>query len=155
RCVTMHGDWGVRPPRNDAGMPVSAANCPDLWSFNRAAVPAHQRWTTPDAREAWPTYAHDPKDYFSGARGQPIVGPMGRCLTADLTQKIAVTSDCDGRVEQDWVVEGELMRLGPKGANGDCLDMAADRKVVLVACSAAAGQKWTYVVKDHVPNPRW
>jgi hypothetical protein len=153
RCVTMHGDWGVRPPRHDAGMPVSAADCPDLWSFNRAAVPAHQRWSTPDAGEAWPTYApRDPKDYFSGARGLPIVGPMGRCLTADLSARIAVTSDCDGRVEQDWVVEGEQVRLGPKG---DCLERAADGKVALAACSGAASQKWTYVVKDHVPNPRW
>ena len=153
QCVTVHGDWSVRPHRYDAGMPVGTAPCPDLWSFDRAAVPAYQRWTTPDARDAWPTYAPpDPKDYFSGARGQPIVGPMGRCLTADLPSGAAVTLDCDGRAEQDWIVEGEQIRLGPKG---DCLERAADGKAVLAACSGAAGQKWRYVVRDPIPNPRW
>lgn len=151
QCVTMHGDWNFRPPRHDGGMPVSAANCPDLWSFNRAAVLAHQRWTAAGA--AWPTYrSPEPSDYFGGTRGLPIVGPIGRCLTADMSLRLAVTSDCDGRAEQDWIVAGGQIRLGP---HGDCLEVAADRKVALGACAGAAGQKWTYAVKDPVPNPRW
>src|SRR5713101_3630169 len=85
QCVTMHGDWRVRPPKHDAGMPVSAANCPDLRSFTRSGIFAHQRWNVTAGKDALPTYRPpEPKDYFSGAGALPITGPMGRCLTADV-----------------------------------------------------------------------
>ncbi|HLQ91605.1 MAG TPA: hypothetical protein VK148_16375, partial [Xanthobacteraceae bacterium] len=151
QCVTMHGDWSFRPPKHDAGMPVSAADCPELRSFKRDGA-AHQRWRISTGTDALPTYV-EPQDYFSGANGLPITGPMGRCLTADFPQRIAVTSDCDGRVEQNWRVNGELIQLGPQG---DCL--ARDEgggAVRLTTCTNAANQKWSYVVLDPIPNPRW
>jgi hypothetical protein len=153
QCVTMHGDWSVKPPKHVAGMPVSAANCPDTWSFRRADAPPHQRWSIAGPREWWPSYAApDPKDYFGGGSGLPIVGPLGRCLTVDLSLKAIVTSDCDGRDEQNWKITGDVIRLG---ATGECLERAGDGATRLAACSGAVGQKWKYVVADPAPNPRW
>ena len=70
QCVTMHGDWSFRPPKHDAGMPVSAADCPELRSFKRDGA-AHQRWRISTGTDALPTYV-EPQDYFSGANGLPL-----------------------------------------------------------------------------------
>jgi hypothetical protein len=117
-CVTMHGDWAFSPPKHDAGMPVSAADCPELRAYSRSGIFAHQRWRLSAGTDALPTYlAPDPKHYFDGKAGLPIAGPMGRRLTADFPGKLAVTSNCDGRTQQDWIDSGGTIRLGPAGCS--------------------------------------
>lgn len=151
QCLTIHGDDTSKPPKIATGMPVTVDRCPDLWTYSPAAPDL--RWHLSSPAETRPTYtAPEPKDYFNGASGLPIVGPMGRCLTADFPLRIAVTSDCDGRREQDWKINGDIVQLGPKG---DCLTRAADQSVTLTACSNTANQHWSFVVRDPVPNPKW
>ena len=151
-CVVLHGDSSSRPPKYGTGMPVTVTPCPDLRAYNRSG-PADRRWRITAGKDALPTYpAAQSGIYFNGTGGLPIVGPLGRCLTAALPLKAAATSDCDGRVEQDWRINGDTIQLGPKG---DCLSEAPDHAVMLSPCANAANQKWSYVVRDPVPNPRW
>jgi hypothetical protein len=152
RCVTIHGDWTKRPPLHDAGMPVSAADCAsDLRSYSRVG-PAHQHWQMSEGKAALPTYlAPNQHDYFSGAAGLPIVGPLGRCLTAD-PSGLAVTSDCDGRVEQNWKIVGNMIK---RGEADECLTREANGAVKVNLCNNVANQQWLYSVKEPTPNPAW
>ncbi len=152
-CITIHGDTTSKPARFDAGMPVRIQACRDIRSFYRWDYPSEMRWTIGSGDETAPNFfPRDRADYFSGADGLPIVGPMGRCLTADFPLKIAVTSDCDGRVEQDWKRDGLMLRLGNRS---DCLTRNADGTVGLGVCAKTSNQQWRYRIKEPVPNAKW
>jgi hypothetical protein len=154
RCVAIHGDPTKQPVKYESGMPAIALTCGELRSYSRAHIPPQQRWSISAGKESLPTYrAPDLKEYYSGADGLPIVGPMGRCLTADTPSKHVVTSDCDGRVQQKWRYLQQAIQLGQ---NGECLTHEADGAVTLSACRSADNQKWRYRVRDdRVPNPKW
>ena len=153
RCLAIAGDNAKPPARYDAGMPVTSAGCPDILLYDRAAIVPQQRWTTTAAHEFLPAYvAPDPKEYFSGTGGLPIVGPMGRCLTVDKPSRNVVTSFCDGRVEQQWRLDKAAIRFG---TGGDCLARATDGLVSLGVCKSDESQRWLYTVADPVPNPKW
>lgn len=161
QCVAIHTDRRAPQPEVPAGTPVAAANCPDssisitdsVTSFERAATPGPQRWSMETGKENLPTYPPpDPKDYFSGAGGLPIAGPMGRCLTADYPAGSVVTSDCDGRSEQDWKFIGNALRLESKQA---CLTANADGSANLAPCTEARNQQWIYTVRDSAASHAW
>ncbi len=152
-CVAIYSDEARKPAVYDSGMPVNVTWCPELRAYKRDGIAPTLRWTISAAKETLPTYrAPDLAAYFSGADGLPVTGPMGRCLTADAPSAALVTSDCDGRVEQNWKFVGKAIRLG---ANGDCLTLAGEGNVSLAPCRDEASQKWMYRVRDPVPNAKW
>ena len=98
------------------------------------------------------TPAPDAKDYFSGARGLPITGPMGRCLAADDPAQAAVTADCDGGAKQDWKFVGGALRLEASQA---CLTANPDGTAKLAPCTPARNQLWAYTVRDAAASSAW
>lgn len=129
RCVAIHGDTKSRPWKFDAGMPITMVPCGDLRAYQRPDRNRHVVWTLTSGMDALPTFvAPDRRAYFSGIDGLPIVGPMGRCLTWDKPSKNVVTSDCDGRTEQNWRREATRIRLG---RDGECLAHGVDGAVAL------------------------
>jgi Ricin-type beta-trefoil lectin domain len=158
QCVTIDTDPDEPKGEVAAGAPATAANCPDApnigpIAFDRSSIPGQQRWSLHTGRETLPTYpAPDKKDYFSGSRGLPITGPMGRCLTAGSSAQPIDTSDCDGQSEQDWKFVGNSLRLEAKQA---CLATGTDGTPGLAPCTEARNQKWIYTAKEAAANSAW
>jgi hypothetical protein len=161
QCVTIHADRRSSNTEIPAGTPVAASNCPDspdrvgetIATFDRASLPAVQRWRLETGKENRPTYLpFDAQDYFSGKHGLPIAGPMGRCLTADFPRQSAVTSDCDGRIEQDWKMIGNTFQLA---SAQECLTAGADGAASLATCAQARNQQWAYTVKEPAASRAW
>ena len=153
QCVAIHGDWSKRPIRHEGGMPVSAANCSNVRTFKRTDNPAQIRWTTRTGSETLPHYPPLPEDsYFGGGEGLPITGPLGRCITADSVSKILVTSDCDGRLEQNWKYSEGAIHFG---RSNDCIEVQSDGQLRTAACSGRPEQRWHYDVAQPDPNPSW
>lgn len=153
-CLTIHADWSVKPTRFQAMMPVGLYVCPPgATRGTRNNVISQQRWKLSSGLELLPTYkVADPREYFDGAGGLPIVGPMGRCLTGEPATALVVTSDCDGRIEQQWRSSGHQIRLG---STADCLTRTREGPATLKPCTQSPEQAWDYVVADPTPNPRW
>ncbi len=152
QCVAIHGD-GSKPIRYESGMPVNAANCGDVRTFKRVDNPLHIRWLTTTGSESLPHFPVLPEPgYFSGDDGIPIAGPLGRCLTADLPDKHIVTSQCDGRLEQNWKRIGAAIHLG---ASDECVERQKDSTLKMAACTGKPEQQWHYVVAQPEPNPGW
>ena len=153
-CLTIHADWSVRPTRFQAMMPVGLYVCPPgAARGTRNNVVSQQQWKLSSGLEFLPTYkAADPGQYFDGTEGLPIVGPMGRCLTGEPATALVVTSDCDGRSEQQWRSSGAQIRLG---STANCLTRTREGPATLKPCTQSPEQAWDYVVADPTPNPRW
>lgn len=160
-CVTIHVDRKAPAAAVTAGAPAGAYFCPDspntagsnIATLDRASLPPHQRWRIETGKEFLPTYApRDPRDYFSGKHGLPIAGPLGRCLSADVPSPSAVTSDCDGRAEQDWIYIEDTIKLSGKQ---QCLSAGANGAVALVKCSGGRDQLWAYTVRDSEASKAW
>jgi len=160
-CVTIHTDRRATTTDIASGTPVSAAACPDsrnspdqnIAALERTLLPVEKRWTWEGGKENLPTYpALGAKDYFSGKHGLPITGPMGRCLTLDAPRASTVTSDCDGRTEQDWRYVGNRIRSESKQA---CLTAGANGSAELAPCTDARNQLWAYTVRDAEPTRDW
>lgn len=152
-CLTTDGrpNRTAAPPR--AGTPVQLARCGDLRLYSRDATPARQRWAISDPAANWPTYRPPAAaSYFGGQAGLPITGPLGRCLGAMPARNVVTTSDCDNRVEQDWLYSDGAIRLG---GTSRCLAQPTPGTVLLRPCDGSDAQRWTYEKVDPVPNPRW
>lgn len=159
-CVALHIGRGQKPDAVVAGAPAWAAYCVDspdtpdrsLAALDRASLPLGQRWRLESGAESPPTYVQrGGKDYFSGRGGLPITGPMGRCLTAD-AKPAPYTTDCDGRLEQDWKYVDNQIRLESKGL---CLASLATGEAVLNPCSQDRNQYWALTVRDPLAGPDW
>jgi hypothetical protein len=134
-------------------MPVYAANCRDIRTFNRAETPAPMRWVTDRGRETLPTYPPLPEPgYFDGTGGLPISGPLGRCLTSDYDEHRVITSECDGRLQQNWKLVGSAIHLG---MTGDCLERRSTGDVRTAVCNGKADQQWRYSIAAPDPGPSW
>ncbi len=140
-------------------VPVRAFACEDSLSgagqnalgFDRALLPIEQRWRRETGTETLPFYpSPDPRDYASGRHGLPITGPMGRCLTALANN--AATTDCDGRIDQDWKFADNQIRLESKNL---CLAASASEAPTLAPCSTERAQLWSYTVRDYLASRAW
>ena len=160
-CVTLHFDHRAKSETFAPGTPVFAAYCVDsadapdrsLEALDRASLPPVQRWRLETGADALPTFVkRDDKDYFSGRSGLPITGPMGRCLSADPTKGSLFTTDCDGRVEQDWKYVDNQIKLEAKNL---CLAANTDGSAALNPCSQERNQFWAYTVRDPLAGKDW
>lgn len=134
------------------GTPAVLVRCGDLRGYTKDATSPRQRWTITDPARTWPTYRPPaPRTYFGGQAGLPIAGPMGRCLSAEPGRNIVTTSDCDNRIEQDWLFSGTAVQLG---GTDRCLARLGAR-VLLRPCDGGDDQRWVYDNPDPMPNPRW
>lgn len=136
-----------------AGTPAVLVRCGELRAYTKDSTSPRQRWIITDPARTWPTYRPPaPRTYFGGQSGLPIAGPMGRCLSAEPGRNVVTTSDCDNRIEQDWLFSGTAVQLG---GTDRCLARLGPNSVLLRPCDGSDAQRWAYDNPDPMPNPRW
>ncbi len=134
-CATiMHNSMNV-----SAGMPYMLWSC----AVTKTGTGVEHQQFSLSATPAWVgTFSARGARFPVGTVGLPIVGPLGKCLTAQSTGRAmrAVLSDCDGRQEQLWQWRADRLYY----SSSDCLERLSDGSFEVRTCSVKSTQSAAY-----------